>query len=494
MQSHQPTPRQGFITGIVAMLGTLLLLTIMTLLTGVKPLAESLADGVLLLVPVDVFSWLKSTLGDQAKTWLYIGIMLGFLILGALLGRWIVSNGDRLVARIYQATSGLFVLAVVLLFIFDRNQLETEFLLTVVSLALAAFAFAWIAYAMLVTPTYQDDAFSPSRRLVIGGLIAGAGAIVLGRDIWQLWRRQAGTVIAADEGVVTSAITPNDEFYRISKNFNDPGNDRGPDWKINIAGEVDIPGDWSYQQFADLGFDHSISTMLCISNEVGGRLIGTAEWSGIPLTAALDAMGAAGDFVTFFGADDYSTTVPMDRCRHEQSFLVWGMNGEPLPEDHGAPVRAIIPGLYGMKSVKWLTGMEVSNTDKQGFWEQRGWTNIAKVKPMSRIDFPLRTHNLQEGIIPVRGVAFGGDVGVGSVEVSTDGGDSWQEARITEEPNPDGIAWSLWQFDWNATTGSHDIVVRMIGKDGSVQTDESAPPIPDGSSGWHRVQVFVNRS
>lgn len=493
MQSHHPTPRLGIITGIVAMLGTLLFLAVFTLLMGVKPLAESLADGVLLLVPVDLFNWLKTTLGDQAKTWLYIGIMLGFLLLGAALGRWIVGRGDHLIARIYQAASALFALAVVLLFFLARNQLERQFLLTVVGLALAAFAFAWIAYAMLVTPTYQVDAFSPSRRRVIGGLIASAGAIVLGRDIWQLWEKQANTVTANDSGAETPAITPIGEFYRISKNFSDPENDRGPDWEISISGEVNQPGTWSRKQFEELGFDHSISTMLCISNEVGGRLIGTAEWSGIPLATALEAMGATGDFITFSGADDYTTSVPMERCRHPQAFLVWGMNGEPLPREHGAPVRAIIPGLYGMKSVKWLTGMEISNTDKQGFWEQRGWTDTALVKPMSRIDYPLRIHNLQEGEIPVRGVAFGGDGGVSAVEVSTDGGESWQQARITEEPNPDGVAWSLWQYNWQAETGSHDLVVRMITEDGTVQTDESAPPIPDGSSGWHKVQVFVNR-
>lgn len=493
MPTQQPTPRSGWIAGVIAMLGVLVTLRMLTPLTGIRPLAESLADGVLLIVPVNVFNWLKTTLGDQAKTWLYIGIMLGFLVLGAALGRWICSDGKRWYARLYQAAAGLFVLAISLLYVLDRRQLEDFFMLTVATLAIAAFVFSWVVHALLKLPSALDDP-SPARRRAIGTIITAAGAMVLSVDTWQLWQKQAATSATPTEDEVTEAITPTRSFYRISKNFVDPENDRGPDWSINISGVVNNPGEWTQLQLAELGFDHSISTMLCISYQVGGSLIGTAEWSGTPLAAVLDAVGASGDFVMFHGADGYDTSVPMDRCRHEQAFLVWGMNGEPLPREHGAPVRAIIPGLYGMKSVKWLTGIEVLNEDKHGFWEQRGWSNTALVKPMSRIDFPARTSSLTEGTIPIRGVAFGGDAGVARVEISVDGGSSWSDARITEQPNPDGVAWSLWQYDWQAEGGAHELVVRMIGIDDSVQTDETASPLPDGSSGWHRVQVFVNRA
>lgn len=491
MHTQQPTPRFGMISGVVGMLGVLVVLRLLELITDVKPLTESLADGILLILPVDVFGWLRSTLGVQAKTWLYIGITLGFLLLGAGLGAWVSSAGTRLLARVYQAAAGLFVLAVVLFFLVDRRQLEGAFILTIISLAAAAVVFAWITYSLLRPATDSTD---PTRRAAIGTFIGAVGVLVLGRDTWQLWRQQSSPTSLASADAHTPAITPIDEFYRVSKNFVDPENDRGPNWSIEVTGQVEQPGEWSYQQLADLGYDHSISTMLCISNQVGGDLIGTAEWSGIPLATALDAMGANGDYVYFYGADDYKTSVPMDRCRHEQAFLVWGMNGEPLPEKNGAPVRAIIPGLYGMKSVKWLTRMDVTDENKLGYWEERDWTNTALVKPMSRIDFPRRSDTLEEGTIPVRGIAFGGDVGVSAVEVSTDNGESWQEARITEEPNPNGVAWSLWQYDWSAEPGTHTLVVRMIGQDGSVQTEESASPLPDGASGWHSVDVYVNRS
>lgn len=490
MQSPSPSPRSGFLAGGIAMIGTLLTLQLLTRLTDIKPLAETLADGLLLVLPVDMFSQLKSALGDQAKTWLFIGILLGFLLLGIALGGWITAGGTRWFQRMYQAGAALFVVAVTLLYLIDRNQLRDNFLLTVASLAIAAFLFSWIMHLLLES---QTGTASQSRRRAIGTIIAGAGAVVIGRDVWSLWQRQASTQTELAEDSITPAITPNDDFYRISKNFVDPDNDRDPNWTIDVSGLVDHPGDWSYEQFADLGFDHTITTMLCISYQIGGNLIGTAEWSGVPMATALDAVGASGQFVIFHGADEYETSVPMDRCRHPQAWLVWGMNGEPLPEKHGAPVRAIIPGLYGMKSVKWLTGIEVSNEDRLGYWEQRNWTNIAQVKPMSRIDYPRRSTNLNEGTIPVRGIAFGGDAGLSGVEVSTDGGDTWQEARITEQPNPDGIAWSLWQYDWPAPAGTHELIVRMIAADGTTQTDDSASPLPDGASGWHRVEVFVSR-
>src|SRR5699024_2001062 len=151
--------------------------------------------------------WLRSTLGDQAKTWLYIGIIIGFLLLGAGLGRWIISAPDRLFARVYQAATGLFVLAVTLLFLIDRNQLEDAFLMTVASLAVAAFVFAWITYAMLRPALGTED---PSRRIAIGVLIGGIAAAILGRDTWQLWQRQSAPSDPTSADTVTPAITPID--------------------------------------------------------------------------------------------------------------------------------------------------------------------------------------------------------------------------------------------------------------------------------------------
>ncbi len=488
MTSSSPSLRTGVVAGIAAMSAALVTMQVATYLLGARDLIESLADGLLLALPVDVFSWLKTTLGEQSKTWLFVGILAGFLALGAGIGAWVRARRSR----IGQSATGLFVLGIVLLFAIDREQLTEAFAPTVLSLALGAAVFGTLLWMMLDDP----DAMHPNlegRRRAIVVIASGLGALLFGSKTITLYQRQSETSTESAESATTPAITPNSDFYRISKNFTDPGNDRGPNWFISIDGDVDRGGDWNREQLTALGEQHTITTQLCISNEVGGDLIVTAEWTGVPMTTLLDSVGAAGNYVWFTGVDGYTTSVPMDRCTQPQAWLVWGMNGEPLPEAHGAPVRAVIPGLYGMKSVKWLTGMTVSSQDRQGYWESRGWTNEAVVKSMSRIDFPRRSSNLLPGEIPVRGIAFGGDAGLSGVEISTDGGDTWSAAEITEQPNPDGIAWSLWRYAWQAEAGTHELVVRMIAADGTVQTEDSASPIPDGSSGWHHVDVVVNR-
>ena len=493
MSTTHPTPRSGFLAGGIAMLGSLAVLRALNVLTGSRPLAESLSDGILLLLPVDAFSWLKENLGDQAKTWLLIGILLGFLAIGALLGGFISAAEDEWKARVWSASALLFAVAAGLIFFIDRRQFEQQFIATTLSLAIAALVYGAIARAILQLPT-SNETFSESRRYAVASIAALAGVLILGRDIRKVWQHQSASTNEQADSEFTEAITSNDQFYRVSKNFVDPSNERGSNWSIEIAGNVDEPGNWNYEQLQELGTEPMVSTMLCISNTVGGDLIGTAEWTGLPMATFLDKIGATGEYVYFYGDDGYMTSVPMERCRAEFSWLVWGMNGEPLPTDHGAPVRAIIPGLYGMKSVKWLTKMEVADEDTLGYWEQRSWTNTAVVKPMSRIDFPKRSSNLDEVTVPVRGIAFGGDLGIEAVEVSTDDGETWNEARITEQPNPEGIAWSLWQYDWDAESGQHTLVVRMITADGEVQTSDEASPLPDGSSGWHSVPVVVNRA
>lgn len=490
--STSHSSRSGALAGISAMLGTLVVLQFVAVFIGSRAFIESLADGILLIIPVDVFSWLKTNLGAQAKTWLYVGIVLAMLAIGSFIG-WLCSrSANRWRLRVSQASAGLFVFALALLYGVDSRQITDNFLSTTITLAAGALAFGSLLWSLLNIEEH-GTAESLGRRRAIGVISATIGGLVLGTNIWLLHQRQARSSIATAESEPTSAITPNDRFYQISKNFTDPWNEGGPDWSININGDVDEERSWSRAELMALGEQHTITTQLCISNEVGGDLIGTAEWTGVPLATVLSAVGASADYVRFAGADDYETTVPMERCTQAQAWLVWGMNGEPLPEAHGAPVRAIIPGLYGMKSVKWLTGMTPTSANRLGYWESVGWTNEAVVKPMSRIDFPRRTSTLYPGTVPVRGIAFGGDHVLQTVEVSTDDGNSWSDATITEQPNPEGIAWSLWQFDWPAEAGAHTLVVRMVDTDGNVQSDDHASPLPDGSSGWHRVAVVVNR-
>ncbi|MCO5229003.1 MAG: molybdopterin-dependent oxidoreductase [Thermomicrobiales bacterium] len=493
MVRNSPTARAGALAGIAAMLGALVAMQFMAMLLETRQFIDALADGLLVLIPLDWFSWLKSTLGEQAKTWLYAGLLLGFLVVGAL-GGWIVAMAaSQWRRRVPQCTAILLLGAISLQYWFDRQQFTYLFWPILIVLTIGAITWGMLIWFQLDAPrfaTYQDT----SRRHAIGAVASIIGTLVLGGNLLTLYKRQAESTIEAAESDITPAITPNDQFYRVSKNFSDPTNERGLDWFIEISGQVDEERAWRYGDLQKLGVQHTITTQLCISNTVGGDLIGTAEWTGVPLATVLNTVGAHGDYIRFHGVDGYDTTVPMERCTQPQAWLVWGMNGEPLPESHGAPVRAIIPGLYGMKSVKWLTEIHVTDENALGYWERTGWTNEAVVKPISRIDFPRRTSSLTEGSIPVRGIAFGGDHMLDRVEISTNGGHDWQTATITEQPNPEGIAWSLWHYDWQAEPGTHTLIVRMVDTDGEVQTDASAPSLPDGASGWHKVDVLVARA
>jgi len=167
------------------------------------------------------------------------------------------------------------------------------------------------------------------------------------------------------------------------------------------------------------------------------------------------------------------------------------MNDEPMPRLHGMPVRLIVPGLYGIKNVKWLTKITVSTEDYEGYWQQRSWTDTAIIKTSSRIDMPGDRGVASSGQIEVGGVAFAGDRGIQAVEVSTDDGETWKEATIVENPSPAGLSWVVWTMDWVAKPGTYDFVVRATDGTGEVQTDEPAPELPDGASGWHRVSVGV---
>jgi hypothetical protein len=207
----------------------------------------------------------------------------------------------------------------------------------------------------------------------------------------------------------------------------------------------------------------------------------------------LDYVGVQDDAykIVFEAVDGYTTAVPVDEMLKEPAYVVWMMNGEVLPDGHGGPVRTINPARYGMKTAKWLTKITLVENDWLGYWEVRNWTDEAFVKTMSRIDVPRRNDVLPAGPVRVGGVAFAGDRGISRVEVSTDGGETWDEAEITQEPNPDGIAWVLWEHTWRATVGEHQLVVRAVETDGTVQTDEETGSLPDGASGWHRIRVGI---
>jgi hypothetical protein len=196
--------------------------------------------------------------------------------------------------------------------------------------------------------------------------------------------------------------------------------------------------------------------------------------------------------VVFRGRDDYADSIPLAKALAPETALVWAMNGVDLPRSHGYPLRAIVPGRYGIKNVKWLERIELVREDYQGYWQQRDWTDDATVKTSSRIDAPR-----EKGIVPaaeatqigVAGIAFAGDRGISKVEVSLDDGQTWQEATITDRPSQ--LSWVIWHLPWQPAPGTHTLLVRATDGTGALQTAERADPLPDGASGWHEVVAGI---
>ena len=268
-------------------------------------------------------------------------------------------------------------------------------------------------------------------------------------------------------------ITPTEEFYTVSKNSVDPVVPEAG-WKLDVRGSK-TSASYTLAQMRELPSITMFATLACISNPVGGDWIGNARWTGVPLSMLLQNAGvpAATQDVVFRAADGYTDSIPIDRALQPFCFLAYEMNGAPLTSSHGFPLRLIVPGIYGMKNVKWITSIELADSDYRGFWQQRGWDDTAHYKLMSRIDIA------KDGL--VAGIAFAGDRGVDSVQVRV-GDEPWKEAELRPALSP--IAWVRWSLA--ADVKGKGVMVRMRSKDGEYQIEQPAPPFPEGSSGWHR--------
>jgi DMSO/TMAO reductase YedYZ molybdopterin-dependent catalytic subunit len=294
----------------------------------------------------------------------------------------------------------------------------------------------------------------------------------------------------------TSPITPNPDFYvydlgRMSKMI------QGLDysgWTLNLTGLVKRPMALSRDEILKRPYQESTVTLECIENPVGGDTISNAVWRGIPLRDLLFDTGIdpKARKVIFRAADGYSDTITLTRAMTGDVLLAYAMNGADLPPEHGYPLRAVVPGIYGMKNVKWIMEIEVTESDYLGYWQQRGWSDEAVIDIMSRIDSPGAYQELTGLKHEIRGIAFGGSAGIGRVEVSTDGLRSWNPARL--EPPLSPYTWVLWSFDWPVPRpGIYRIAVRAADRSGRLQPEEYTRGFPKGSTGIHAITVEVVR-
>jgi DMSO/TMAO reductase YedYZ molybdopterin-dependent catalytic subunit len=288
-------------------------------------------------------------------------------------------------------------------------------------------------------------------------------------------------------GAVTP-ITPNSEFY-VEDIQGPPKSLNAETWHLKITGKVDRPLTLSLDQIRQRLNVRRIITLSCIGNPVGGHALGNAEWEGVSLA---DLLGEADpDFFTktliFKGADGYHDSIPLSRGRHPAALLAHTMNGKPLSRAHGFPLRLLVPGLYGIKQIKWINEIEVSNETHVGYWEKRNWSRDGKVKIISRIDFPKNDSRVRGSKIILRGIAFAGDRGIQYVQVSTDGERSWSLAQLEKPLSP--YSWVFWSFRMELPRpGRYSIAVRAADQYSGIQRDGQRDPFPSGTSGIHRIQ------
>ena len=293
------------------------------------------------------------------------------------------------------------------------------------------------------------------------------------------------------EGKLTPVITSVADFYQVSKNISDPVVD-GASWSLTIDGKVAKPLTFSYEEIVSRAKTNNISTLACISNELNGDLAGTAEWTGLRLRELLEEVGVDPSTVdiVFRAADGYDDSIPLAQAMHPTTLLVTGMNGEPLPPDHGFPARLIVPPIYGMKNVKWIERIEAVDYDYKGYWQTRGWSDPAPYQIWGRIDTPASGEEIPAGPAVAAGVASAGDRGIFRVEISLDEGETWADATLELSINPD-FTWVRWVFPFEATGPAVSILMRATDGEGNVAPEEQNPPLPDGATGWPQRSVRV---
>ncbi len=291
---------------------------------------------------------------------------------------------------------------------------------------------------------------------------------------------------------VTPWLTPNGDFYRIDTALSVPEINT-EEWELRVHGLVEQEVRLTFQDLLDAELIESHVTLTCVSNPVGGNLAGNAKWLGLPIREVLKRARPkdGADMVLSTSVDGFSASTPLEVLQDDRdAMLAIGMNGEPLPLEHGYPVRMVVPGLYGFVSAtKWVVDLEVTRfADSKAYWTQRGWSERGPIKTMARVEVPKSFAVVPAGRVAVGGTAWAQTRGITKVEVQIDGAD-WAPAVLSEEASV--VTWRQWSFDWDAKPGSHYIKVRATDGSGEVQTEKRADPVPDGASGWQSVMVTV---
>jgi DMSO/TMAO reductase YedYZ molybdopterin-dependent catalytic subunit len=439
--------------------------------------------------------------GTNDKTALRVGILTVLLVLAA-------AGGVLAVRRYWSGALVTVVLAglAVAAAASRPDSGQTGFVPSAVAGITALLILKLFAQRLVPLLDVPNDAVSRrgflqlSAGVAIGSAAVGALGRIVGRNRAAVAEAREGLnlpkppTLAPPAGVQADGATPwvtaNDDFYRIDTALSVP-QILPSDWKLRIHGMVDRELELTFDDLLKRQVVHKWVTLTCVSNEVGGDLIGNALWSGVLLKDLLLEAGPGkdADAIKSTSQDGFTAGTPLSTLVDDrQSMLAFAMNGQPLPVEHGFPVRIVVPGLYGyVSATKWLTDIEVTRFDRfEAYWTPRGWSALGPIKLSSRIDVPRS--KASPGQVTVAGVAWDQHVGVSKVEVRVDGG-PWQQATLAADASID--TWRQWHWTWDAPQGNHILQVRAFDAKGNPQVEASAPPAPNGATGLHTVNVEV---
>ena len=494
---RSPEIRRGLVAGAVAGAALVALMYLVGPLTGLRPLPQLLQQPILDVMPGAVFGFLIDNLQHAGKVVeeasLIVGMVAGLAVLGGAYGYLRLRRTISHLAIAVGAFGWLVVTAVLLPASGDGWFGLAESLTTPL-----LWAVLFLAYALILEGAYDNwlkaspAATDPGRRQLLRTVplaIAGGSLLVIGFELVPGWYR---AIFAAPSSGPTAELTPVHDFYVVSKNFTDPVVDAAG-WELAIHGLVDRPQRLKLADLRQLPAVNEYVTLECISNNVGGFQISTGQFGGVPLSSLLDLAGvqSGATLVAFRSRDGYTESLPLSLVRQSPEILLaLSLDGAPLPDVHGFPARILVPGHYGMKGPKWIEDIELTTGSRNGYWENQGWNPDAAVKTMSRIDSPPEGSLLRAGQIAASGVAFAGQRGISAVELSADGGHSWSPAIV--KPPLSALTWVTWTATWTvAAAGQYRLQVRARDGQGALQAAGLTPSYPDGSSGYHSVQVGI---
>ena len=526
-----------FVIGLVAGSAALILSFFLRIFTGGLFIPELAAQTLFSVMPGAVESQAVATLGSLAKYSAFAGATVGNLFLYGALGVLLHRTYRRLTQKGHFNVLQLSLLSYSILFVLAVILLETTEVIThtlpihLVSLYLLPphIAFGFILYIMFQRQVARPEIINQTSlrrecsidlrrrqffRIAVAGVVASAflfyGVDLLSPKSSKPSDKRASQPVESSSSFESEFATPelasffasevtrNDRFYQVDINIVTPVVDANS-WRLTVKGLLNNPLELTYEELKSMPAVEEHATLECVSNKIGEDLISTALWKGVPLKSILGKAQVKPEatYIVFRCYDGYDVGIPLEGGL--ETILAYEMNGVTLPAEHGFPLRAIVPELYGMMNAKWIMEIELVNNVHEGFWQRKGWSNNAEYQIHSTIVLPrgalrsrfgdLGSSRVMLGSnVPIVGIAFAGDKGISKVEISTDGGKSWQIARMKEPLSKN--TWVLWAYEWNPPAeGRYNIIVRATDGMGKVQPAELRKPFPSGSTGYHIVDI-----